>query len=267
MNSVLKYHGGKHYIASNIVNCMAPHKHYVEPFFGGGSVLFAKKNFFQSEVVNDINWYLTNFWRTLQCPNDFAVFKRVVDAIPFSQTEFTDAQIAEVSSHTTQLQKAIAFFAINRQSRQGLGKDFATLSRNRTRRNMNEQASSWLSAIDGLEVAYNRLRGVVILNDDAVRVINQQDGPNTLFYCDPPYLHETRSSYGEYEYEYTDEQHEHLLLTLASIQGKFLLSGYHSTMYDRWASTNGFPCYELEVNASSSGKSGDTRTECLWRNY
>ena len=35
----LKWHGGKHYLASRIVGLMPPHLHYVEPFFGGGTVL------------------------------------------------------------------------------------------------------------------------------------------------------------------------------------------------------------------------------------
>jgi DNA adenine methylase len=37
----LKWHGGKHYLASRIVGLMPPHLHYVEPYFGGGAVLMA----------------------------------------------------------------------------------------------------------------------------------------------------------------------------------------------------------------------------------
>ncbi len=45
------------------------HNHYVEPFFGGGSVLLQKPDKLieqHSEVVNDINGELTNFWRVLK---------------------------------------------------------------------------------------------------------------------------------------------------------------------------------------------------------
>ena len=38
----LKWHGGKYYLASKIVDLMPPHLHYVEPFFGGGAVLLAR---------------------------------------------------------------------------------------------------------------------------------------------------------------------------------------------------------------------------------
>ena len=80
-------------------------------------------------------------------------------------------------------------------------------------------------AVEGLADIHRRLSRVVILNDDACRVVLQQDGANTLFYCDPPYLHETRVSIAAYAHEMDVEQHTRLLETLSQIQGKFLLSG------------------------------------------
>ena len=72
---------------------------------------------------------------------------------------------------------------------------------------MNEQASSWLSAVEGLQDVHQRLKSVVILNDNACKVIGQQDGPHTLFYCDPPYLHETRTVTSAYGHEMTESDH------------------------------------------------------------
>lgn len=66
MNGPLKCHGGKHYLAGQIVGLMPPHLHYVEPYFGGGAVLFAKTSEGTSEVANDLNGNLMNFWRVLQ---------------------------------------------------------------------------------------------------------------------------------------------------------------------------------------------------------
>lgn len=139
---------------------------------------------------------------------------------------------------------------------------------NRTRRGMNEQVSSWLTAVEGLPEVHARLKRVVILNDDALKVIRQQDGENTLFYCDPPYLHETRASTGEYQHEMTEEQHRALLLTLALVKGKFILSGYPSKLYDEFATRHGWRCQTVEIdNKASSAKSKEKKTECLWMNY
>ena len=262
----LKWHGGKFYLAKKILNLFPPHTHYVEPYFGGGSVLLQKPSWMiegYSEVVNDLNGELTNFWQVLRDAAFFREFIRRVEATPFSEHEWENP-----SEPATEVERAANFFVRYRQSRQGLGSDFATLSRNRTRRGMNEQVSSWLSAIEGLPEIHARLQRVVILNRDALSVITSQDGPNTFFYLDPPYLHETRVSTDAYECEMTEDQHRQLLIALAKIEGKFLLSGYHSRLYDKTAKYYNWHLAEIEIdNKASSKKIKDTKTECLWRNY
>ncbi len=109
---------------------------------------------------------------------------------------------------------------------------------------------------------------MVILNGDAIKVIRQQDGPRTLFYCDPPYLHETRTTTGEYDHEMTTQQHCDLLAELNTITGRFLLSGYHSPMYDAVAKSAGWRCVEKQIdNKASSKREKEIKTECLWMNY
>jgi DNA adenine methylase len=265
VQSPIKWHGGKSYLADWIISYMPPHVHYVEPYAGGLSVLFRKPHEGVSEVVNDLDGKLMNFWRVLQSPMMFRTFARRVEAIPLSQVEFEKAKTDSVD---TQIAHAVAFFVRCRQSRQGLQRDFATLSRNRTRRGMNEQASAWWSAVDGLEDAYLRLRRVVLLNDDALSVIQQQDGPNTLFYLDPPYLHETRVTTGEYEFEMTPADHDELLETLAGIEGKFILSGYPSDKYSNFAGRHSWYSVSRMIDCKASGKSQKSmRTEVLWMNF
>lgn len=265
INPPLKWHGGKHYLASKIVAMMPPHVHYVEPFFGGGSVLLAKDPEGVSEVVNDLNAELSNFWSVLQNKSAFAFFKRIIESVPFSETEFNNAEESLGGSYIDQ---AVSFFIRCRQSLAGRMKDFASISRNRTRRGMNEQASAWLTAIEGLPAVHARLKRVVILNRDALDVIKQQDGPNTLFYCDPPYLHETRATTGEYQHEMSAVQHAELLVTLESIKGKFMLSGYHSSLYERYAKENNWHRVDWELpNNSAGGATKRRMIESVWMNF
>lgn len=284
----LKWHGGKHYLAEKIIELMPPRAknasapaaddpgwlHYVEPYFGGGAVLFALDPEGISEVVNDIDRWLTNFWRVLQEETAFADFCRVVEGIPCSQVEFLEAmitrygQLSSIIPKNPQVKDAAAFFVLNRQSRQALGKDFATLAGNRTRRGMNELPSAWLSAIEGLPQIHARLKRIVILNDDAVDVIRQQDGPRTLFYLDPPYMHETRSLTTAYQHEMSYDQHVALVACLTEVKGRFLLSGYHCPLYDEGARRYGWRCVEIEIDNKASGKKQkDKKTECVWMNY
>ena len=284
----LKWHGGKYYLRNWIVGLMPPHLHYVEPFFGGGGILLARdpnRDWMatgdeqlpaavkgSSEVVNDLHGELTNFWRVIQDAEKFESFQRRIDLTPFSQTEFDFAlehsQTFDLDSETCPVERAVQFFILARQSRQGLMKDFATLSRNRTRSRMNEQVSAWLNVVEGLPDVHQRLRNVVILNQPAVEVIRRQDGPKTLFYCDPPYVHETRSTTGEYAFEMTETEHEELLETLSGLQGKFMLSGYPSDLYTRWEREHGWNCHEFQIdNKAASGKVKEKKTECLWCNF
>lgn len=282
----LKWHGGKQYLASWIIDHMprrcthpnAPREddggwlHYVEPYFGGGAVLFAQDPNGISEVVNDVNGRLTNFWQVLQAVPTFEKFKRIMDAMPISAVEWDAAkfQAAMEVRGPLDIDAAVAMFVQYRQSRQGLGKCFATLSRNRTRQGMNEQVSAWLSAVEGLPEAHERLKRVVILNDDAVKVIKSQDGPRTLFYLDPPYVHESRhkSATDACEHEMTEAQHVELLETLSGIEGRFLLSGYDSDLYHDFAQSRGWACDAKEIDNKASGaKTKEKKTECLWKNY
>lgn len=263
----LRWHGGKAYQAGHIIAQMPPHTRYCEPYFGGGAVLFAKSPEGVAEFVNDIHGDLVGFYRVLREKAKFEEFQRMVEATPFSPVEFNAAKTILQSTSCSDVERAHAFFVRYRQSRQGLAKCFATPT-SRTRRGMNEQVSAWLTAVDGLAEAHARLRRVEVRQQDAVDFIQELDSEQTLFYLDPPYLHETRSTRNCYEFEMTPEQHQALLDVLQTIKGKFLLSGYPSTMYDTAAQRAGWNRSDLAIdNKASSAKKKEKKTECLWRNF
>ncbi len=269
----LKWHGGKAYLAARVVALMPPHVHYVEPFFGGGSVLLAKDPEGVSEVVNDLNKELINFWRVLANEELFENFSRIAQAVPFSKAHWEEA--GRMLKHLRRdddfnhVPRAMAFFVRCRQSLAGRMDSFAPLSRNRVRRGMNEQASAWLNAVEGLPAVHDRLKRVVILGpEDALEIIRQQDGPRTLFYLDPPYLHETRATTGEYAHEMTGAQHEELLAALATLKGKFLLSGYANEMYRSHQARFGWNLHAFKLPNNAAGGSEKRRmTECVWCNF
>lgn len=273
----LKYHGGKSYLADRIIELMPPHRHYVEPYFGGGAVLFAKPKELvecHSELVNDIDGLLVNFWSVIADERRFPRFCRMVEATPFSEKLWRESS-AMISNYKLvsltrkdTVEWALYLFVMFRQSRQGLGESFATMSRSRTRRGMNEQVSSWLTAVEGLPEAHERLKRVVISSCDAYEIIGREDSGDTFFYCDPPYLQSTRQSKKCYRFEMTEEQHMSLLGRLGTIEGCFILSGYRSDLYDTMANKFGWDRVDIEIdNKASSKKSKSKVVECLWKNY
>jgi DNA adenine methylase len=271
ISSPLKWHGGKHYLAKQIVAMMPPHVHYCEPFAGGLSVLLAKEPEGVSEVVNDLDGDLTNFWRVLADRPLFEEFRRFMEATPFSEflwreTEEYVKAVGDCGPPSHPVLKASVFFVRCRQSMAGRMKDFATLSRNRTRRGMNEQVSAWLTAVEGLPEVHARLKRVVVLNRDALDVIRQQDGPGTLTYCDPPYMHDTRTAPAVYRHEMTADDHLRLLDVIRSAAGKVMISGYRNAAYD--GALSGWHRTDFEVaNNAAGGKEKRRMVESVWANF
>ena len=275
----LKWWGGKSYLASRIIDLMPKHLHYVEPYGGGLAVLLNKDPFDSrhqwgekgyeqgiSEVVNDVYRPLQNFWDVLKNEDAFLQFQRILEATPFSEVEFNRAEDVICPVVDLDVDAAVAFFIRCRQSRTGAFRDFAPLSRNRTRRKMNEQASAWWTAVDGLASVRARLKRVVILCRDALDVITQQDGPKSLFYLDPPYIHSTRASIGNYAHEMTEQDHRQMLETIRCCQGAVMLSGYPNALYDE--TLHDWNRHDFEIDNKTSGaKSKRTMVESVWCNF
>jgi DNA adenine methylase len=271
----LKWFGGKHYLARRIIDLMPPHLHYVEPFFGGGAVLLARDPDDErlwlaphkgvSEVVNDINGHLTNFWRVLQWPERFELFRRRVEAMPLSREEWSGHHDNAFDGRD-EVYDAVAFFVDCRQSRAGMMKDFTSITRSRTRRQMNGNVSEWLGAVDGLADVHARLRRVLIENMDAIDLIEREDTPGTLFYLDPPCLHRTRTTTDGYAHEMTEDDHARMLDLLRLVEGKVMLSGYPSDLYRERLHDWRVVDFELPNNAAG-GDSKRRMTERLWMNF
>ena len=243
---ILKWHGGKHYLAPYIVKLLPYHNNYVEPFFGGGAVLF-QKPVTGSEVVNDIDSDLVNFWLVVR--DKYDDFLRQVTLTPYSEELWRRAIEGD------DVQRAVQFFVRVRQSMSGRMDCFSPVSKTRLRREINEQVAGWMSAIDKLPEVVERLRTVMILNRDALSVIRQLDAVDTCFYLDPPYVPETRTAPQVYKHELPD--HRPLIELLRTIKGRAILSGYQCELY----STLGWRRVDIDIaNHAGSGR----RTESLW---
>lgn len=98
-------------------------------------------------------------------------------------------------------------------------------------------------------------------NDCAHRFLSDYDYQGReLIYCDPPYLHHTRSSARRYRFDYEDQDHIELLALLKTLPCHIMLSGYPSSLYDDLLS--GWHSLELQVM-----NQGGVVTEKLWFNF
>src|SRR5205085_1006476 len=135
------------------------------------------------------------------------------------------------------LERARRFFIRARQVRTGLAQT-ASLGRwanckNTSRSGMSGVVSRWLGSIEQLPEIASRLLRVQIENRPALEVIELYDSPQTLFYCDPPYAHESRGDSKAYGFEMTDQDHEQFAQRIQDIAGLAAVSGYRCKLYDR----------------------------------
>jgi DNA adenine methylase len=128
---------------------------------------------------------------------------------------------------------------------------------------MSGVVSRWLGSVEALPEIAQRLLRVQIENRPAEDVIRLYDSKDTLFYCDPPYPHESRTDAKAYGFEMTDEEHKKLAGLLHSVRGKAAISGYRcelmDILYKDWLR------FEAPEKTCHSVKKA--RAERLWTNY
>jgi DNA adenine methylase len=258
------WYGGKFSHLDWLLPLLPDCHHYCEPFGGSGAVLLNREPS-PVETFNDLDGEVVNFFRVLREDKE-----RLIEAIgltPFSREEF--ALACEISPDLTPLERARRFYVRARQVRTGLAQR-ASLGRwanckITSRAGMSGVISRWLGAVEDLPAIAERLLRVQIENRPAIDVIRLYDSPETLFYCDPPYVHSTRGDPKAYGFEMTDEQHCELAEVLNSARGMVALSNYPSALLDKlypppkWRKTVAPP----RTNHSTKGK----RVEVLWTNY
>lgn len=253
---VLRYFGGKWILAPWIISHFPPHKIYVEPFGGGGTVLMRKKPSY-AEIYNDLDDEIVNVFQVLRDPGLAQEFERQVRLTPFARTEFDQAYVPKLDPVGRARATIIRAFM-------GFGSDGHNADAGKTgfRANSNRSgttpAHDWANWPDQIRAFVDRLRGVVIENRDAKSIMLQQDSPDTLHFVDPPYVHETRRDKHNYRFEMTDDEHVVLLGCLKVLSGAVILCGYENPLYERL----GWTTVRRETHADGARD----RTEVLWLN-
>jgi DNA adenine methylase len=255
------WYGGKFshldWLLPQLPNC----HHYCEPFAGSGAVLL-NRNPSPVETYNDVDGEVVNFFEMLRDrPEELT---RAIALTPFAREEYHRAVGRTVSD---KLERARGFYIRARQTRTGLAQT-ASLGRwanckDTSRGGMSGVVSRWLGGVEALPEIAERLLRVQIENRPAVDVIRLYDSKNTLFYCDPPYLHATRGDKKAYGFEMETEEHIQLSGALHRVKGKVALSGYRNALMDKLY--KGWRRFDAPKKKCHSIK--QIRQECLWMNY
>lgn len=257
------WYGGKFSHLAWILPLLPTSHHYCEPFAGSAAVLLNRPPS-PVETYNDIDGEVVNFFTVLRTHKDQLI--EAIGLTPFSREEFSRACTSN-GKPVPPLERARQFFVRARQVRTGLAQT-ASLGRwanckNTSRAGMSGAVSRWLGSVESLPQIAMRLLRVQIENRPATEIIRLYDDPGTLFYCDPPYPHETRGDTKSYGYEMTDDQHRDLARSLARVIGKAAVSSYRCDLMD--AIYKGWRRVESPAKSCHSIKK--PRREVLWMNY
>lgn len=248
----VRYYGGKWRIAPWIIQYFPPHITYCEPFAGGASVLFRKEPS-KFEVINDLNNDVVNFFDVLRSRPDDLI--RAIELTPYSRSEYVRAYDRDGDC----IERARRFYVRSRQSYGSGEGEYRTGWRYQANDRRGSSVVNEWNQPEHLWEAARRLKVVQIECDDALKVIERFDTPQTLFYVDPPYLFKTRySDEHRYANEMTTAEHCQLAHVLRAVQGMVILSGYESDLYNDL-----YPDWS-KVSKDTRTNANHEATEYLW---
>lgn len=269
LRSPLPYPGGKGFLSGRILDLLPPpdkRQVFVEPFAGSASVLLAREPV-GLEVLNDVNGDVVHFFRVLRDQGE--ELRETLRNVPYARSlylEWADPGFVpeddlERAARTFFVARASMMAGWQRPKPSGFAVD-----------KKENRAAFFVSAVEALPLVRDRLRRVVIEKDDALRIIRRYDSEHTVFYCDPPYLPETRhSKQPDYLHEMSEADHLALLDTLKSCRGFVALSGYPSSLYTEALEAQGWQRVDLPTRCNQTrprdGRpADDRRTESVWIN-
>lgn len=259
------WYGGKYSHLDWLLPLLPKCHHYCEPY-GGSAAVLVNRNPSPVETYNDIDGEVVNFFRVLREQKDELLYS--IGMTPFSREEFLAAiKTNGNGKNLSPLERARRFYIRARQVRTGLAQT-ASKGRwanclNTSRAGMSGAVSRWLGSVEGLEFIASRLLRVQIENDKAINIIKRYDSGETLFYCDPPYPHESRGDSKAYSYEMTNQDHINLATVLINVKGKVAVSGYDCDIMNKLY--RGWKVYKERPKKAMSIKKA--RQEILWTNY
>lgn len=251
----LRYFGGKWLMAPTILAALPPHTHYVEPFGGAFSVGLRKPRSGQ-EIYNEINPRIHNFM--VQVKGSCHELIERLEGMPPPTKEYLQ-QFWE--PHSDPIQDAAYIYYLSQHTFHGVG--------GRWLGGTSEERLNARPKLDHLLAVSHRLRWTQLWQENYSMVIRQvADDPQALIYCDPPYLHQTRSQDSrrgehlpprtQFAYELTAEDHEQLLGLITQVNCQVVISGYECDLYNNYL--EGW----VVTSTATTTNGGDKKKEMIW---
>ena len=249
----IRYLGGKTRLAKKIVAEIPPHKVYVEPMVGGGSIYFAKTPV-QREIIADSDPNLIRFYKALK--------KKKITRCNNTPNKKKLLRIRDKRKAGKSLTPC-EYIYLNKLSFGGKATSWDPSSVKKCV-GKNARTCGYTSKDQGKYA--ERMKKTRIDHGDFRRAIKKYDSKDTFFYLDPPYAGTTVDGYLE-----NDLQPETVKEAVDKIKGKFLLS-YNNNKKNRkifcGRKNKSYICRKVQTHYTLNSQGNyKPKNELLIKNY
>ena len=255
------YYGSKFPHLDFILPNLPTTKMFIDVFGGSASVILNKKQT-NHNIYNDLDSKVCTFFRQLRDNSDELI--RLLKLTLYSREEF---EKTFDDGKFNELEIARKFFVQNTMGWENSPKKYNGPWK---APNINKKNNGlcYLDKVDNLELLIEKLKTIVIENVSAIETIKRYDNKETLFYIDPPILMSEKLDKDQiYDFEMTSQEHINLIKLLKNIEGKAVISGYDSKLYndlDDWFKIkNKFTQIPINRQLGIS----KNKIETLWLNF
>jgi DNA adenine methylase len=210
ISPLLKWPGGKRWLAHKIVPYLSgTFKRYIEPFLGGGAILFALEP--SKAFASDINYDLICCYQSIKNDGN----KVLNEICKFRGTKDEYYRIRDCCDLQSEFERAARFIYLLRHSWNGLYRvnkqgqfNVPYCPRERKDKITEEMMSSFQRI----------LQRVTLTNQDfSSSIAEAMDGD--LIFADPPYFQNGRKTFGRYNsITFRETQQEHLAIALTAAE-------------------------------------------------
>jgi len=243
LGAILPWYGSKRTMAPLIIRQLGRHQFYFEGCCGSLAVLLAKPPS-HHEMACDLHGALTNLCWVLQdgklSVELFDMLERTMYQDDLYLRSVEELQCMEKNAPSAVW--AYHYFVVSWMGRNGI------IGTDKVKHSI---ATRWTSgggsgplrfhrAVDSIPAWVDRLKNVHILRRDLFECLASiEDRKEVSMYIDPPYLPETTSSGGRFEYDFTSEQHSRLATALSRFHKARVVVSYYdapqlNNLYSGW---------------------------------
>ena len=215
------YPGGKSRSVKYILEYLPHSKIYVEPFGGSAAVMLSKPRC-ELDVFNDRYSGVVSFYRCMRNKEKVDRLMEMIDLSIHSREDFIKFRNTWEDVNDD-VDRAFRWYYTMSYSFGSLGRNFGRST------NSNSMAGKIRNNLYLFPKIHERFKKIQVENQDWHNCMVDYDGPDTVFYVDPPYI-----DGDQHIYKNTMKRDEHykLLDVIFNLEGFVAVSGYSNPIYE-----------------------------------